>query len=41
MKFMKEIAYEGVEIFDNDNVGERVAEYSIVDMDNICKNWST
>ncbi|MFS7999214.1 hypothetical protein Hanom_Chr12g01163401 [Helianthus anomalus] len=35
MKFMKEIAYEGVEILDNDNVGKRVEEYSAADIDGI------
>ncbi|KAJ0617082.1 putative papain-like cysteine peptidase superfamily [Helianthus annuus] len=35
MKFMKEIAYEGVEILYNDNVGKRVEEYLAADMDGI------
>ncbi|MFS7986189.1 hypothetical protein Hanom_Chr11g01007461 [Helianthus anomalus] len=37
MKFMKEIAYEGVEILDNDNL----KEYSVVDIDGICEDRST
>ncbi|KAJ0779712.1 putative Ulp1 protease family catalytic domain, papain-like cysteine peptidase superfamily [Helianthus annuus] len=41
MKLMKEIAYEGVEILDNDNVGKGVEEYSAVDMDDIREDWST
>ncbi|MFS7944466.1 hypothetical protein Hanom_Chr06g00512491 [Helianthus anomalus] len=43
MNFMNDIAYEGVEILDNDNVGERVEEYSAADndMDDICEDWST
>ncbi|XP_021975637.1 uncharacterized protein LOC110870827 isoform X2 [Helianthus annuus] len=41
MKFMKEIAYEGVEILDNDNVGKGVEEYSAADMDGIREDWST
>ncbi|KAF5786955.1 hypothetical protein HanRHA438_Chr10g0459921 [Helianthus annuus] len=41
MKFMKEITYEGVEIFDNDNVGKGEEEYSAVDMDGIREDWST
>ncbi|KAF5816015.1 hypothetical protein HanRHA438_Chr03g0141201 [Helianthus annuus] len=41
MKFMKEVAYEGVEILDNDNVGKGVEEYSAADMDDICEDWST
>ncbi|KAJ0889487.1 hypothetical protein HanRHA438_Chr09g0413391 [Helianthus annuus] len=41
MKFMKEIAYEGVEILDNDNVGKGVEEYSAADMDVIREDWST
>ncbi|KAJ0530561.1 hypothetical protein HanLR1_Chr10g0368631 [Helianthus annuus] len=41
MKFMKEIAYEGVEILDNDNVGKGVEEYSAADMDTIREDWST
>ncbi|KAJ0879630.1 hypothetical protein HanRHA438_Chr10g0453681 [Helianthus annuus] len=40
-KFMKEIAYEGVEILDNDNVGKGVEEYSAADMDDIREDWST
>ncbi|MFS8017998.1 putative papain-like cysteine peptidase superfamily [Helianthus anomalus] len=32
MKFMKEIAYERVEILDNDNVGKGIEEYSAADM---------
>ncbi|KAM0051090.1 hypothetical protein Hdeb2414_s0007g00231311 [Helianthus debilis subsp. tardiflorus] len=38
---MKEIAYEGVEILDNDNVEEGVEEYSNADMDDIREDWST
>ncbi|KAF5771577.1 hypothetical protein HanRHA438_Chr13g0578271 [Helianthus annuus] len=38
---MKEIAYEGVEILDNDKVDEGVEEYSDVDMDDIRKYRST
>ncbi|KAJ0891705.1 hypothetical protein HanPSC8_Chr09g0357201 [Helianthus annuus] len=41
MKFMKEIAYEGVEILHNDNVGKGVEEYSAADMDGIHEDWST
>ncbi|MFS7928331.1 hypothetical protein Hanom_Chr04g00319511 [Helianthus anomalus] len=41
MKFMKEIAYEGVEILDNDNVGKGVDEYSAADIDGIREDWST
>ncbi|XP_021977827.1 uncharacterized protein LOC110873199 isoform X6 [Helianthus annuus] len=41
MKSMKEIAYEGVEILDNDNVGKGVEEYSAADMDRIREDWST
>ncbi|KAF5792274.1 putative papain-like cysteine peptidase superfamily [Helianthus annuus] len=41
MNFMKEIAYEAVEILDNDNVGKGVEEYSAADMDGICEDWST
>ncbi|KAJ0581802.1 putative papain-like cysteine peptidase superfamily [Helianthus annuus] len=41
MKFMKEIAYEGVEILDNDNVGKGVEEYSAADMDGIREDWLT
>ncbi|KAM0050681.1 hypothetical protein Hdeb2414_s0007g00226681 [Helianthus debilis subsp. tardiflorus] len=41
MKFMKDIAYEGVEILDNDNVGKGVEEYSVADMDGIREDWST
>ncbi|KAF5799770.1 hypothetical protein HanXRQr2_Chr07g0308341 [Helianthus annuus] len=41
MKFMKEIAYDGVEILDNDNVGKGVEEYSAADMDGIREDWST
>ncbi|KAJ0700204.1 hypothetical protein HanOQP8_Chr10g0365031 [Helianthus annuus] len=41
MKFMKEIAYGGVEILDNDNVGKGVEEYSAADMDDIREDWST
>ncbi|KAJ0613194.1 hypothetical protein HanRHA438_Chr01g0043911 [Helianthus annuus] len=41
MKFMKELAYEGVEILDNDNAGKGVEEYSAVDMDDIREDWST
>ncbi|KAJ0603690.1 putative papain-like cysteine peptidase superfamily [Helianthus annuus] len=41
MKFMKEIAYEGVEILDNDNAGKGVEEYSAADMDDIREDWST
>ncbi|KAL9998877.1 hypothetical protein Hdeb2414_s0010g00338871 [Helianthus debilis subsp. tardiflorus] len=41
MKFMKDIAYAEVEKLDNDNVGERVEEYSAADndMDDICEDW--
>ncbi|KAF5789091.1 hypothetical protein HanXRQr2_Chr09g0366771 [Helianthus annuus] len=35
MTFMKEIAYEGVEILDNDNLNTRA------DIDSICEDWST
>ncbi|MFS7911416.1 hypothetical protein Hanom_Chr02g00117811 [Helianthus anomalus] len=35
LMFMKEIAYEVVEILDNDNVGEGVEEYSDADMNDI------
>ncbi|MFS7939691.1 hypothetical protein Hanom_Chr05g00454871 [Helianthus anomalus] len=38
---MKEIAYEGVEILDNDNVEEGVEEYSNADMDGIREDWLT
>ncbi|MFS7938188.1 hypothetical protein Hanom_Chr05g00436451 [Helianthus anomalus] len=38
---MKEIAYEGIEILDNDNVDEGVEECSDVDMDDIRKYRST
>ncbi|KAJ0917353.1 hypothetical protein HanRHA438_Chr05g0205061 [Helianthus annuus] len=38
---MKEIAYKGVEILDNDNVDEGVEEYSDEDMDDIRKYRST
>ncbi|MFS8007750.1 putative papain-like cysteine peptidase superfamily [Helianthus anomalus] len=38
MKFMKEIAYGGVEILDNDNIGKGVEEYSATDMDGICED---
>ncbi|KAF5821916.1 hypothetical protein HanRHA438_Chr01g0020931 [Helianthus annuus] len=41
MKFMKEIAYEGVEILDNDNVGKGVEKYSAADIDDIREDWST
>ncbi|KAJ0801323.1 hypothetical protein HanPI659440_Chr03g0115971 [Helianthus annuus] len=41
MKFMKEIAYDGVEILDNDNVGKGVEEYSVADIDGIREDWST
>ncbi|MFS7917101.1 hypothetical protein Hanom_Chr03g00185071 [Helianthus anomalus] len=38
-EFMKKIAYEGVEILDNDNVGKGVEEYSTADMDGIREDW--
>ncbi|KAF5795246.1 hypothetical protein HanRHA438_Chr08g0348721 [Helianthus annuus] len=38
---MKEIAYKGVEILDNDNVGERAEEYSAADIYGIREDWST
>ncbi|MFS7908458.1 hypothetical protein Hanom_Chr01g00083351 [Helianthus anomalus] len=38
---MKEIAYERVEILDNDNVDEGLQEYSDADMDDIRKDRST
>ncbi|KAM0046923.1 hypothetical protein Hdeb2414_s0009g00322291 [Helianthus debilis subsp. tardiflorus] len=41
MKFMKVIAYEGVEILDNDNVGKGVEEYSTRRFGWICEDWST
>ncbi|KAJ0765612.1 hypothetical protein HanPI659440_Chr08g0305441 [Helianthus annuus] len=41
MKFIKEIAYDGVEVLDNDNVGKGVEEYSAADMDDIRENWLT
>ncbi|KAJ0775857.1 hypothetical protein HanOQP8_Chr03g0127371 [Helianthus annuus] len=40
MKFMKEIAYDEVEILDNDNTGKGVEEYSVADMDGIHEDWS-
>ncbi|MFS7986172.1 hypothetical protein Hanom_Chr11g01007261 [Helianthus anomalus] len=39
MKFMKEIAYDGVEILQNDNVEKGVEEYSAADMDGIREDW--
>ncbi|KAJ0780224.1 hypothetical protein HanPI659440_Chr06g0235201 [Helianthus annuus] len=36
---MKEIAYEGVEILDNDNIVEGVEEYS--NADDIREDWLT
>ncbi|KAJ0480154.1 putative papain-like cysteine peptidase superfamily [Helianthus annuus] len=35
IKFMKDIAYERVEILDNDNIGKGVEEYLATDMDGI------
>ncbi|MFS7941630.1 hypothetical protein Hanom_Chr06g00478541 [Helianthus anomalus] len=47
MKFMKEMAYEGADILNNDNVREGVDEYLDVDvdvdmdMDGIRDQWSS
>ncbi|MFS8014620.1 hypothetical protein Hanom_Chr15g01346661 [Helianthus anomalus] len=38
---MKEIAYAGVKILDNDNVDEGLEEYLDADRDDIRKDWST
>ncbi|KAJ0702086.1 hypothetical protein HanPI659440_Chr14g0525391 [Helianthus annuus] len=41
MKLIKEIAYEGLEIFDNNNIGKGVEEYSAADMDDIREDCLT
>ncbi|KAJ0780375.1 hypothetical protein HanPI659440_Chr06g0236901 [Helianthus annuus] len=41
MKFIRERACKGVEILDNGDVREGVAEYSAADMDDIREDWPT